>query len=67
MQVSLQNAINACIDETGYVMDSASGELRSIRRAIQSTESRIKERLNQVVSERRSKLTDGIVTLTYCH
>lgn len=60
---SLQNAINACIDETGYVMDSASGELRSIRRAIQSTESRIKERLNQVVSERRSKLTDGIVTI----
>lgn len=60
---SLQNAINACIDETGYVMDSASGELRSIRRAIQSTESRIKERLNQFVSERRSKLTDGIVTI----
>ena len=60
---SLQNVINACIDETGYVMDSASGELRSIRRAIQSTESRIKERLNQVVSERRSKLTDGIVTI----
>lgn len=60
---SLQQAINLCIDETGYVLDSASSELRSIRRAIQSTESRIKERLNQVVSERRNKLTDGIVTI----
>ena len=60
---SLQTAINDCIDETGYVLDSASSELRSIRRSIQSTEARIKERLNQVVSERRNKLTDGIVTI----
>lgn len=60
---NLQTAINDCIDETGYVLDSASPELRSIRRGIQSTEARIKERLNQVVSERRNKLTDGIVTI----
>ena len=60
---NLQTAINDCIDETGYVLDSASPELRSIRRGIQSTEARIKERLNQVVSERRNKLTDGIVTM----
>lgn len=60
---SLQTAINACIDETGYVLDSASPELRGIRRSIQSTEARIKERLGQVVSERRNKLTDAIVTI----
>ncbi|MBQ1785824.1 MAG: endonuclease MutS2, partial [Turicibacter sp.] len=60
---SLQTAINDCIDETGYVLDSASFELRSIRRSIQSTEARIKEKLNHVVSERRNKLTDGIVTI----
>ncbi len=60
---SLQTAINDCIDETGYVLDSASSELRSIRRSIQSTEARIKEKLNHVVSERRNKLTDGIVTI----
>lgn len=59
----LQTAINDCIDETGYVLDSASSELRSIRRSIQSTESRIKEKLNHVVSERRNKLTDGIITI----
>ena len=59
----LQSAINDCIDETGSVLDSASPELRTIRRAIQATESRIKERLNQVVAERRNKLTDGIVTI----
>ena len=60
---SLQTAINDCIDETGYILDSASSELRSIRRSIQSTEVRIKEKLNHVVSERRNKLTDGIVTI----
>ena len=60
---SLQTAINDCIDETGYILDSASSELRSIRRSIQSTEARIKEKLNHVVSERRNKLTDGIVTI----
>lgn len=59
----LQSAINDCIDETGSVLDSASPELRTIRRAIQATESRIKEKLNQVVAERRNKLTDGIVTI----
>lgn len=59
----LQLAINDCIDETGSVLDSASPELRTIRRAIQATESRIKEKLNQVVAERRNKLTDGIVTI----
>ncbi|MDE5976870.1 MAG: endonuclease MutS2, partial [Turicibacter sp.] len=59
----LQMAINDCIDETGYVLDSASPELRSIRRSIQSTEARIKEKLNHVVAERRNKLTDGIVTI----
>ena len=60
---SLQTAINDCIDETGYILDSASSELRNIRRSIQSTEARIKEKLNHVVSERRNKLTDGIVTI----
>lgn len=59
----LQSAINDCIDETGSVLDSASPELRTIRRAIRATESRIKEKLNQVVAERRNKLTDGIVTI----
>ena len=60
---SLQTAINDCIDETGYILDSASSELRNIRRSIQSTEARIKEKLNHVVSERRNKLTEGIVTI----
>ena len=60
---SLQTAINDCIDETGYILDSASSELRNIRRSIQTTEARIKEKLNHVVSERRNKLTDGIVTI----
>ena len=64
--VSLNNlaqSINLCIDDNGYVMDSASSELRSIRRSIQATESRVKERIGQVVSEQKNRLTDQIVTM----
>lgn len=60
---SLQKAINDCIDEGGNILDSASYELRNIRRGIQNTEGRIKERIKQIVTERRNKLTDGIVTI----
>ena len=60
---SLQKAINDCIDESGRVLDSASSELRSIRRAISGAEGKAKERINQIVQERRDKLTDGIVTI----
>ena len=60
---NLQKAINDCIDESGYVLDSASSELRTIRRTIQGTESRVKERINQIANERRNKLSDGIVTI----
>ena len=60
---TLQKAINDCIDESGYVLDSASSQLRTIRRSIQGTESRIKERINQIANERRQKLSDGIVTI----
>ncbi|HAX72871.1 MAG TPA: endonuclease MutS2 [Firmicutes bacterium] len=60
---SLQTAIMNCIDESGYVLDSASSELRTIRRQIQSTEGRIKDRLASVVQDQRTKLTDSIVTL----
>ncbi|MGL4335633.1 MAG: endonuclease MutS2 [Turicibacter sp.] len=60
---SLQQAITQCIDETGYVLDSASPELRQVRRQIQNTEGRIKERLGDVVANSRTKLTDSIVTI----
>ncbi|MCL1948830.1 MAG: endonuclease MutS2 [Turicibacter sp.] len=60
---SLQKAINDCIDESGYVLDSASTELRSIRRQIKSAESKVKERVNQIMAEKRTKLTDALVTM----
>ena len=60
---SLQKAINDCIDESGYVLDSASPELRTIRRQIKSSESKVKERVNQIMVEKRTKLTDALVTM----
>ena len=60
---NLQKAINDCIDESGYVLDSASPELRALRRQIASTESRVKERVGQIMNEKRTKLSDGIVTI----
>jgi len=60
---SLQKAINDCIDESGYVLDSASPELRTIRRQIKTSEANVKERVNQIMVEKRTKLTDNIVTM----
>ena len=60
---ALAQAINLCIDDTGYVMDSASSELRTIRRSIKATEARVKEKMNEVVANQKTQLTDHIVTM----
>jgi len=59
----LQDAINACIDETGSVLDSASPELRTIRRSLQSAHGTIRERINSIMNARKDQLTEALVTL----
>ena len=59
----LQGAITACIDETGVVLDSATPELRGIRRAIHHTNGNIKESMNRILNSRKDKLTENLITL----
>ena len=59
----LQDAITACIDDTGVVLDSASPELRRIRRAMQGANGNIKERITSIMNARKDKLTEPLVTL----
>lgn len=59
----LQDAITACIDETGVVLDSASSELRSIRRAMHAAHGNARERINHILNVRKDKLTEPLVTM----
>lgn len=61
----VEDAIFACIDEDGEVMDRASTELATIRRDIRSGEARIREKLDQMIrsSSIQKMLQDTIVTL----
>ncbi|WP_188988459.1 endonuclease MutS2 [Paenibacillus nasutitermitis] len=61
----LEDAILACIDEQAEVMDSASAQLASIRRELRGGESRVREKLEQMVrsSSVQKMLQDAIVTI----
>ena len=60
---SLQTAIMACIDEAGSVLDSASPELRRIRRSIHATNGKIREQMASLLNARKQKLTEPLITL----
>ncbi|MFC3211881.1 endonuclease MutS2 [Planomicrobium okeanokoites] len=61
----LEHDINACIDDNGGVLDSASPALRSIRQQLRSQESRVRERLESLVRGKNASkmLSDSIVTI----
>ncbi|RLQ91927.1 endonuclease MutS2 [Planomicrobium sp. Y74] len=61
----LEHDINACIDDNGGVLDSASSALRSIRQQLRSQESRVRERLESLVRGKNAAkmLSDTIVTI----
>ncbi|MUV39379.1 Endonuclease MutS2 [Lentibacillus sp. JNUCC-1] len=59
----LEREINNCIDDHGYMMDSASSQLRGIRSAIRTFESRIRERLESYLKSNSNQLSDAIVTI----
>lgn len=62
---TLEDAIFDCIDDGAEVMDSASAELASIRRELRNGESRIREKMDQMIrsSSVQKMLQDAIVTL----
>ncbi|WP_042163993.1 endonuclease MutS2 [Paenibacillus gorillae] len=61
----LEDAIFDCIDDQGEVLDSASAELASVRRELRSGESRVREKLEQMIrsSSVQKMLQDAIVTI----
>ncbi|MWC29007.1 endonuclease MutS2 [Paenibacillus sp. MMS18-CY102] len=60
-----EDAIFACIDDNAEVMDQASPELASVRRELRNGESRIREKLEQMIrsSSVQKMLQDAIITL----
>jgi DNA mismatch repair protein MutS2 len=61
----LSTAIRACIDEHGQVLDQASVELTRIRQEIRAAESRVREKLEQMIrsSSVQKMLQDVLVTI----
>lgn len=56
--------IERTVDDSGYVLDSASPQLRQIRGQIQSTQSSIRQVLNGIVKGKDSKyLTENLITM----
>ncbi|GAB3064873.1 endonuclease MutS2 [Virgibacillus ainsalahensis] len=59
----LERQIKSCIDDHGYVMDSASGKLRSIRSSIRTSESRVRDKLDSYTKSNSNMLSDAIITI----
>ena len=59
----LQDAIAKCIDDTGVMLDSATPQLRNIRRALNGMHGNIRQRMNQILNARKDKLTEPLIAL----
>lgn len=61
----VEDSINRCIDEEANVLDQASAELAQIRRELRTTESRARDKLEQMVRTPsvQKMLQDALVTL----
>lgn len=59
----LEQQIKMCVDEHGYVIDSASAKLRGIRSAIRTFEGRVRDRLDHFTKTRSNLLSDAIITI----
>ena len=62
---ALEHEINACIDENGSVLDSASSTLRSIRQQLRIQVSRVREKLESYTrgANAAKMLSDSIITI----
>ena len=63
--ISIEDEIYRCIDNTGNISDHASSELRTIRNQIKTAESHIKDKINSIIrGQAYSKyLQENIVTI----
>ena len=66
---TIENILVKSIDETGYVLDDASPELKSIRKKLANIDSHMKAKLQEIISKEGSKLSQTSVVLRddrYC-
>lgn len=60
----LEKTIFSVVDEGGYVLDDASTKLRGLRQGIKQTESRTRQKLENIVRGPQSRyLTDALITM----
>lgn len=61
----LERSISQCIDDNGYVLDSASETLKGIRQQLRTTEARVRDKLESMIrsSSASKMLSDAIITI----
>jgi len=61
----LERNINQCIDDNGYVLDSASVTLKGIRQQLRTNEARVRDKLESMIrsSSASKMLSDAIITI----
>ncbi len=61
----VEDEIHRCIDDQGVVMDSASAELSRIRSTLRTDETRVKEKLEQMIrsTANQKMLQDQVITI----
>ncbi|EUJ53548.1 recombination and DNA strand exchange inhibitor protein [Listeria fleischmannii FSL S10-1203] len=61
----LEEEINLTVDEAGYMLDTASETLRSVRQTLARTEGRVREKLESLLRDRNAAtmLSDAIITI----
>jgi DNA mismatch repair protein MutS2 len=63
--IDLEKSISQCIDDNGYVLDSASDTLKGIRQQLRTTEARVRDKLESMIrsSSATKMLSDAIITI----
>lgn len=61
----VERKISECIDDNGYVLDSASVALKGIRQQLRTTEARVRDKLESMIrsSSASKMLSDAIITI----
>ncbi|WP_088838729.1 endonuclease MutS2 [Listeria sp. ILCC792] len=61
----VEEEINLTVDEAGYILDTASETLRSVRSSLTRTEGRVREKLESLLRDRNAAtmLSDAIITI----
>ncbi len=62
---TLKKTIQSVYDTDGSMKDSASKKLRSIRQTLSTTKKRIKQSLDDLVRQKKSHLSEQLITLRY--